>query len=62
MKVADGGGGECEVVVRDGVKLACTLVKPARQQVVFKRNNNENRLRGYRQGSITSRMLIESVY
>lgn len=62
MKVADGGGGECEAAVRDGVKLACSLVKTARQQVLFKRNNNENRLRGFRQGSMTSRMFIESVY
>lgn len=62
MKVADGGGGECEAAVRDGVMLACSLVKTARQQVLFKRNNNENRWRGFRQDSIASRMFIESDY
>lgn len=60
MKMADGGGGECEAVVRDWVKLACTLAKKARQQVLIKGNNNKNR--GFRQGSITSRIFIESVY
>lgn len=62
MKVADGVGGECEAAVRDGVKLACTLVKTARQQVLFKWKNSENRLRGFKQGSITSHMFIESVF
>lgn len=60
--MADGVGGEFEAVVRDWVKLACTLAKKARQQVLIKGNNNKNRLSGFRQGSITSRIFIESVY